>query len=251
MDAYEIAILTVTSFFTSMITSVAGAGGGAILIAVLLQFMPPSAAIPFHGSVQFAANLWRFWLFRRHMVWPIIIRFSVLMPLGILFGVWLFRGMPAPLVELTIGLFIFSTQAGRLLRPMRTEMLPLWTFIPVGFVAGAMNIVVGIFGPVVGALIVRRGIPKESVVGTMSVFGFLSNLMKVVGFTFVGFNVVQYGPALLVMTPAVLLGTTLGKHVLGRFSEELFRKVFQGLLLILATKLVFYDGLTWLLAGQG
>lgn len=251
MDAHQIAILTVTSFFTSMITSVAGAGGGAILLAVLLQFMPPSVAIPFHGSVQFAANVWRFWLFRHHMNWPIIIRFSVLMPFGIAFGVWLFRGMPAALVEVTIGLFIYSTMMGRFLRPFRTEMLPLWTFIPVGFVGGAMNIVVGIFGPVVGALIVRRGIPKESVVGTMSVFGFLSNLLKVAGFTYVGFNIVEYGPALLIMTPAVLLGTTLGKHVLGRFSEELFRKFFHALLLIMATKLVFYDGITWLVAEFG
>ena len=44
------------------------------------------------------------------------------------------------------------------------------------------------------------------------------------------------------MTPAVLLGTSLGKVVLGRFSEELFRRVFHALLLIMATKLVFYDG---------
>lgn len=247
MDAHQIAILTVTSFFTSMITSVAGAGGGAILLAVLLQFMPPSAAIPFHGSVQFAANIWRFWLFRKHMNWPIIIRFSVLMPFGIAFGVWLFRGLPAEVVQITIGIFIYSTMAGRLFRPFRTEMLPLWTFIPVGFIAGAMNIVVGIFGPVVGALLVRRGLPKETVVGTMSVFGFLSNFLKVAGFTYVGFSIVDYGPALLIMTPAVLLGTSLGKVVLGRFSEKLFRKVFHALLLIMATKLVFYDGIRWML----
>ena len=247
MDAHQIAILTVTSFFTSMITSVAGAGGGAILLAVLLQFMPPSAAIPFHGSVQFAANIWRFWLFRKHMNWPIIIRFSVLMPFGIAFGVRLFRGLPAEVVQITIGIFIYSTMAGRLFRPFRTEMLPLWTFIPVGFIAGAMNIVVGIFGPVVGALLVRRGLPKETVVGTMSVFGFLSNFLKVAGFTYVGFSIVDYGPALLIMTPAVLLGTSLGKVVLGRFSEELFRKVFHALLLIMATKLVFYDGIRWML----
>ncbi|MEX2614925.1 MAG: sulfite exporter TauE/SafE family protein [Alphaproteobacteria bacterium] len=246
MDADQIAILTVTSFFTSMITSVAGAGGGAILLAVLLQFMPPSAAIPFHGSVQFAANVWRFWLFRKHMDWPIIIRFSILMPFGIAFGVWLFRGMPAVLVQISIGMFIYATLAGRYVRPMRTELLPLWTFVPIGFIAGAMNIVVGIFGPVVGALIVKRGLPKESVVGTMSVFGFLSNFLKVVGFTYVGFSIFEYGPALLIMTPAVLIGTSLGKVVLGRFSEEMFRKVFQALLLIMATKLVFYDGISWL-----
>jgi len=81
----------------------------------------------------------------------------------------------------------------------------------------------------------------------MSVFGFLSNFLKVAGFTYVGFSIVDYGPALLIMTPAVLLGTSLGKVVLGRFSEELFRKVFHALLLIMATKLVFYDGIRWML----
>ena len=50
LDNYLITIsIIVISFFTAMITSLAGAGGGTILLAYMLQFINPLVAIPIHG----------------------------------------------------------------------------------------------------------------------------------------------------------------------------------------------------------
>ncbi len=47
LDNYLITIsIIVISFFTAMITSLAGAGGGTILLAYMLQFINPLVAIP-------------------------------------------------------------------------------------------------------------------------------------------------------------------------------------------------------------
>ena len=93
MDWIDISLLTFAAFATSALTAVAGAGGGTILIALMLLFMPPAAAIPAHGVVQLASNTWRVWLFRKHMAWPLIIRFSLLLPLGVWLGLEMFQGM--------------------------------------------------------------------------------------------------------------------------------------------------------------
>lgn len=59
MTGLDYALLGLTGLLTSMLTAMIGFGGGTILIGVLLLFMSPAVAIPFHGWVQRVANGWR------------------------------------------------------------------------------------------------------------------------------------------------------------------------------------------------
>ena len=70
-------LLTVLSFFTALMTSIAGAGGGTVLLAAMLQFMNPAEAIPVHGVIQLSSNMTRTWLLRKYVNWKIIFKFSV------------------------------------------------------------------------------------------------------------------------------------------------------------------------------
>ncbi len=246
MSPVEIAVLASAAVVTSMLTVLAGAGGGTVLIAIMLQFMPPAAAIPVHGAIHVVSNCWRVWLFRRHLAWQLIWRFALLMPIGAALGLLLFQGLPLDLIRLLIGCFIVLTLFTRQLKQLRDKDLPLWAFVPLGFFTGALNMIVGVIAPILGVLAVRNDLSKEQVVGTLGVFGFIGNLLKVVGFSLVGFSFVAYGPALLAIIPAVILGTSLGKRALGRVSEATFRRILQVMLLVLAAKLIVYDSGGWI-----
>lgn len=241
MTGLEILLLSVAAVFTSAMTVVGGSGGGTIIIALLLQFMGPSAAIPVHGVVHLVSNSWRAWLFRRYLVWPLIWRFALLLAPGTALGLWLFQGMSAETVLILIGCFILFTLFLRQLRVFREKDLALWSFIPIGFVIGVFTMIVGVLAPVLGVLMIRKDLTKESYVGTLGFFGVLTNLFKVVGFLFAGFSLLTYGPVILAMIPAVILGTWLGKHLLGKLSERLFMIVFKTILVVLALKLIFWD----------
>ena len=143
-------------------------------------------AIPFHGSVQFAANIWALLA---------VSEAHELADHHPLFGLDAVRDclwcvvVPGPAGRGRTDHhrhFYLLDHGGPVVPTIRTEMLPLWTFIPVGFIAGAMNIVVGIFRAGGGRAARAARPAKETVVGTMSVFGFLSNFLKVAGFTYVG-----------------------------------------------------------------
>ncbi len=242
MTTVDIVILGCAAFFTSAMTAVVGSGGGTILIALMLQFMPPVAAIPVHGVVQLASNVWRTWLFRRHLAWHLIWRFALLVPAGIAVGLWLFQGLSAEAVKLLIGCFIIVTLFTRRLRRLRDKDLPLWAFYPMGFFVGVLNMIVGVVAPVIGVLIIRKELSKEDYVGTLGFYGVLTNGFKLVGFMLAGFSVIEYGPAILAMVPAVLVGTWAGKHLLGRLSERVFMVLFQTALIALALKLIVWDG---------
>ena len=244
MEALEIALLAIAAFSTSALTAVVGAGGGTALIALMLLVIPPAAAIPAHGVVQLASNVTRSWLLRRYLAWPIIWRFALLLPLGVVLGLWLFQGLPAAVIQLLIGGFVLITLALPYVEQFGIRETPLWAFIPVGFVTGCLNMIVGVIAPILGAIIVRRDLKKEQIVGTLGFFGVIGNLFKITGFTLVGFSFAKYWPLLTVMVPAAVIGARVGRILLSKVDERLFLVCFRLMLGALALKLIILDGLS-------
>lgn len=243
MSPIDIALLSLAAFCTSALTAVVGAGGGTALIAIMLQLMTPAAAIPVHGAVQLASNTTRVWLFWDQMAWPIIFRFAALMPFGVWIGLELFQGLPTEIVQIMIGCFVLLSLVTRQLGRLRHKDLPLWAFVPVGFVTGILNMIVGVIAPVLGVLMIRSKLSKEQIVGTLGFFGFIGNLLKIAGFTLIGFSFAAYGPTMLCMIPAAIVGTRVGRAVLSNMDERYFMIAFRIVLVALALKLIAYDGL--------
>ena len=232
-----------TIFFTSLLTTATGVGGGTLLMALMLQFMPPGVAIPVHGAIPTFANGWRVWLLRESLVWPIIFRFGLPMPIGIAAGLWLFQELPVELVKVLIGCFMIFTLFSHGLSSFREKQFPLWIFIPAGIVIGTLNIVIGVVGPVLSALLVGRDLTRHGIVSTMSVFSMIGHVFKVIGFALVGFSFAEYWLAIVAMVPPIILGTYAGRHLLGRVSDVFFRSLLRLVLAGLAAKLVLWDGL--------
>ena len=247
MSPIEIAILSGAAFCTSALTAVVGAGGGTALIAIMLQVMSPAAAIPVHGAVQLASNTTRVWLLWQHMSWPIIFRFAAALPLGAWLGLALFQGLPTAVIQIMIGCFVLISLGARQIGKWRESDVPLLAFVPIGFVTGALNMVVGVIAPVLGVLIIRKDLSKEAIVGTLGFFGFLGNLLKIAGFAMVGFSFTAYGPTMLCMIPAAVIGTRVGRAVLSKMDETYFLIAFRAVLVVLALKLIVVDGLSQLI----
>lgn len=241
MGVFEIILLSAAAFCTSAVTAVVGAGGGTALLALILWILPPAAAIPVHGTVQLASNTTRVLLFWQHMSWPIILRFCALMPLGVWLGLTVFQGLPEAAIKILIGAFILLSLCAHQLKGLREKELPLWAFIPMGAFTGMMNMLVGVISPILGVLVIRKDLSKEAMVGTLGFFGFMGNLLKVSGFTLIGFSFLEFGPLILCMVPAAIVGTRVGKAVLSDLNERIFMIAFRAMLTALALKLIVID----------
>ena len=102
---------------------------------------------------------------------------------------------------------------------------------------------VGVIAPILGVLIIRRDLSKEAMVGTLGFFGFLGNLLKIAGFTLIGFSFAEFGPLMACMIPAAIIGTRVGRAVLSKMDDTYFLIAFRIVLLLLAIKLIAVDGL--------
>ena len=238
LSIYDNLLLTLLSFFTAMMTSIAGAGGGTVLLAAMLQFMNPSEAIPVHGVIQFTSNIARTWLLRKFVKWSIILKFSLMIPLGVYIGLEIFQSINAEDIKKLIGSFIIIALILQNIKFIKNFIISSNWYYIVGLFTGILNILVGVIAPLL-AVIVKQSInEKKSIVGTLGYFGLVGNFTKIIGFFLIGFSFLEYIDTFLLMIPATLLGSRIGQYLLDKISNKLFFYIFQIILIFLALRLL-------------
>ena len=231
-------LLTVLSFFTALMTSIAGAGGGTILLAAMLQFMNPAEAIPVHGVIQLSSNLTRIWLLRNFVIWKIVLKFSLLLPLGVYLGLKIFQNIDADEIKNLIGFFILLALGLQNLKIFQNIKIPSNIYYLIGLITGFLNILVRVIAPLLAVILRQSVTEKKSIVGTLGYFGLIGNLVKIIGFTFIGFSFFKYIDTFIMIIPATLIGSRIGQILLNRISNKIFTIIFQIILVGLAIKLL-------------
>ena len=232
-------LLTTLSFFTALMTSLAGAGGGTVLLAAMLQFMNPADAIPVHGVIQFTSNLTRTWLLKKFVNWSIVLRFTALLPIGVYIGLQIFQNIDANNIKNLIGMFILLALIFQNLKFINKFFLPDYAYYFVGLLTGILNILVGVIAPLLAVILKQSISEKKSIVGTLGYFGLVGNLLKIIGFTLIGFSFYEYIDTFLMIIPATLVGSRVGQFLLNKISNKIFTIIFQIILIGLAIRLLF------------
>ena len=238
LSIYDNLLLTLLSFFTAMMTSIAGAGGGTVLLAAMLQFMNPSEAIPVHGVIQFTSNIARTWLLRKFVKWSIILKFSLMIPLGVYIGLEIFQIINAEDIKKLIGSFIIIALILQNIKFIKNFIISSNWYYIVGLFTGILNILVGVIAPLLAVIIKQSINEKKSIVGTLGYFGLVGNFTKIIGFSLIGFSFLEYIDTFLLMIPATLLGSRIGQYLLDKISNKLFFYIFQIILIFLALRLL-------------
>jgi uncharacterized membrane protein YfcA len=73
----EIALITLVALAASLLTFFSGFGLGTILTPFMAIFFPVETAIALTGIVHLLNNLFKFVLVRRHVDWPVVLRFGI------------------------------------------------------------------------------------------------------------------------------------------------------------------------------
>jgi uncharacterized membrane protein YfcA len=252
MEPLSIALLAVAALLTSALTGVAGLGGGIILLAVMLAFFEPMAAIPLHAAVQLVSNGSRTWIQREHVERSYLGLYAApLVPLGWV-GMKLGSALDADLLGAAIGVFVLlAVWAPRaLLLGARPEQIPPRPrFALLGALVGLLSTTVGATGPLQGAFFTGLSLSRQGMVGTFAACQALSHLAKIAVFGLAGFAFVRFAPLLALLCAMVVLGTWLGSRLLDRASERTFGILYRVVLTAVALHLVWVDGGAWLRGG--
>lgn len=229
--------IVLSVFITSFLSGVLGMVGGMILMAIYLAILPFEWAMALHGATQITSNGFRAYLFRRSIAWPSV-RHYLVGATGI-FGVLLVLTvrLPTPVAFLLLGSVPWIALALRrfgeldFARPRHAAACGL-------FVTGA-HLTAGVSGPLLDAFFVRGPFDRRQVIGTKAVTQTLGHAGKVLIYVPLVLASAETAPVSPMVWPAVLVaamvGTRVGRSVVERLDDALFRRVTGRVVLALAT----------------
>jgi uncharacterized membrane protein YfcA len=241
LEALDLAILAAAAFATSILSAVVGMAGGITLLAVMLLFLEPLAAIPLHGVIQLVSNSSRAAIQRRHVDLHILLRYSVLLiPMGWV-GLHLANALPAAAMRVIIGIFVLIATwfpGWLLLGTHPEETNPGRRFLVLGGVVGVLNMTIGATGPLIAPFFLNLGLDRRALVGTKAACQSLGHGVKIALFGLAGFAFAPHLALLVSAGACVVAGTWLGSRILERVSERFFRRLYMGVLTVIALRLL-------------
>jgi uncharacterized membrane protein YfcA len=225
-------VLGPTAFLASLLGSVAGSGGTALLLPVLTLYFGVRDAIPILTIANLSSNLGRVW-FNRKEISPAVVGWFSLgsLPLALI-GATLFVITPPGIFVRILGAFLLFTVAWRRvgLRPPGFNSAR-W-FAPIGAAFGFLNGLLEGIGSLMAPFFLAYGLARGAYIGTDALATTLMQLCKLGVFgasNILETNILESGLALV---PFMIAGAFAGRKVVDRISESLFVLIIDITLLI-------------------
>jgi len=222
--------------FLAAITNAAFANGGAmIILAVTSTVLPVSAIVPMHSTFLMGSTTSRAVIFREHIDWRIAVPFLVGSAVAVAIAARIYVELPDAFIAAAIGIVMLVAIWLPAVR-WRPKLRHPWAVV--GFIHSFLSTLFA-YGALLHAVILHTGLTRRQVVGTLAACLSGMGAFKITGYALNGFD---YRPYLVVITLSVLVafvGTWVGKLVIDRISEAVFRTVFRLFVTLTALRLVF------------
>lgn len=233
----------VAALLTSILSAVAGLGGGVILLLVIAQFVAPTIAIPIQGAIQLVSNGSRAALLRSQISWPVVGWASILLFPASLLGVAVATSLPEDVVRLALAAFVLVL-AWRpdLLKSNARSRTPddaKFMLVGVGAASGLLNSTVGASGPVTSPFLKAVTASHKAFVASAAMTQVLAHISKLVAFSAQGWSISDYWNTIAVGVAGVIVGSWIGTRLLDRVSEANLDLLFKVVLTALAARVIF------------
>ena len=228
--------LIISSMFTSAITAAFGLGGGVIMLALLVNFLPVAVVIPVHAVVQLGSNTGRTLLMRQHIIWHICGYFCIGAVIGAVIGGQFVVALPEGVLLGILGLFILYITWGP--KPKNLK-LGKFGYVLGGVITTFATMFIGATGPLAMALLPRKTMEKQQISGTHGSLLVVQHALKIVIFGCLGFQFGAWVGFLALMVGAGFVGTMFGRRILQSLPQKYFQTGITLILSLMALRMLY------------
>jgi uncharacterized membrane protein YfcA len=181
--------------------------------------------------------------YRRHAQWSHVWRLLPWAAVGIVIGTLAMGRMNERETRVSIGVIVVSLTVLHLAR--RAGKVPetldygAWFAPAIGVLAGFTSLVANASGPLMVIYLLAMRLPKLEYMGTGAVFFLILNLFKFPLMVGLGLITVPSLTFNLILAPAVIVGTLLGRWILGRIDQRVFENIALALTVIAGARMFF------------
>jgi uncharacterized membrane protein YfcA len=220
-SASQTALLVAAAFGTAMLSAVAGFGGDMLLLLACIAAFGPRNAVEVVTIAQLASNGGRAWLNRTEIHRRLVGVFSLGAVPGAATGALVLTATPEDTLARIIGGVLLALVLWRRLHPAAVHV-PDAVFVVLGAASGFGSGLSGSIGPLVAEFFLARGLVRSAYIGTDAAATLTTHITKLV--VYGGTAVLTHATALigLLLTPASLAGSWVGKQIVDRIPAGAF-----------------------------
>lgn len=231
-------VLLFTVFWVAAFNTAIGPSGG-VTFAVMVSTLPPGAAIPLHGMLEGVLAAVRAGSLRGHIDWTLTVPFSLGAVCGAVLGGFLVTDLPERALLLILGVFLLVLTwlayfPARIAAPRIPIPMPL-----LGAVSSFATMFLGATGILVMAGLSPRLNDRHRLIATHAAAMSVQHGLKIIVFGLLGFEFGPYLDLFAGMLLAGVAGNWVGRRLLDRIPETLFRHALRVLVTALALRLIW------------
>jgi hypothetical protein len=224
-------VIVAAALTASTLAAVAGFGGAAIMLPILVWAAGVRDAIPLLTIAQLIGNLSRVWFNRGELSLPVVRWFALgAVPAAIVGGI-LFATAPITALVRFVGIILLLTVAYRHTPWGKNARIGLRGFLPLGAGSSFLSALAGTVGPIMAPFFLSYGLVKGAYIGTEALATVVMHVVKlgVYGsYSLLSIRIVLVG---LAIGSVMILGSYMGKRILSRVPERLFPYIIEGVLI--------------------
>ena len=236
-------MLTLGSFASWLISTIAGGGTPIIMIPLIGFFLGSTAIAPVITTVMLCGHPQRLWLYWKYIDWKIMGWYLPGAMVGAVLGAIAYTRIQLEWLPILLAVFLIISTISynwseNSLEPAFT-VYP-WYFLPSGFVFAFLSGIIGSTGPLLNPLYINYGLLKEDLIATKSAHLLVIHIIKIITYGIYGaLNPTYLGYGLL-MGLAAFPGNWLGHKILSRISVPHFQKLLVKFV-VLTSLFIFWE----------
>lgn len=226
-------ILFLAGIIAYIVSTLSGGGGALILLPIVGFYLSPTVVAPVVNLGNMIGRPVRLYLFWKHIDWSIVKYYVPSAILGAMLGGLIFVNLKADWIQILLGVFLISTVFQyRFGKKQVSFIMKKIYFVPLGLGVTLISTLFGATGPILNPFYLNMGLVKEKMIATKTANSFLAGIAQLSSYAFLGAlkgDLWWYG---LLIGGGATVGNIIGKRLLAKMTDELFRKLVILLMMI-------------------
>jgi len=238
-------IFLIASFGSVIIGTVAGFGSSTVLLPIALFFVDFKTAIILVAILHISGNISKVAIFKQGLNWRILAIFGIPSILLALLGANLIDIIPQDIMKLILGIFLIAFSVTTFLKPSVKITASKKNLVAGGSISGFLAGLIGTGGALRASFLTGLNLEKFTYIATAASIALVTDATRIPVYISQGFLPEQYYWYIPILIVIAVSGSYIGKKIVSRVDNTLFRKIVSIGIILASLKFVF-DGIGFL-----